>query len=186
MSFNLMSWLVGTSERYSLIPTNNAISSSSNSSSSNSVWINSTTTISQSYLINENGINIIFEDTTLSKQNNNFIPLSSSSSSSKYNNDNNINVDNKNVKNSLSNVWKSGVKLLECRYLKESGCKSACIHLCKGPTQQFFRDELGKLYYYCLCNYNYIYYFIGIINKDIIIICNIIIYNIIFIQHYHQ
>ena len=43
--------------------------------------------------------------------------------------------------------WLSGVKLVECRYLVESGCKSACLHLCKGPTQALFNDELGmKLY----------------------------------------
>ena len=39
--------------------------------------------------------------------------------------------------------WLSGVKLKECRYLVESGCKSACLHLCKGPTQAFFNEELG-------------------------------------------
>mmetsp|Transcript_28460 Transcript_28460/g.28790 ORF Transcript_28460/g.28790 Transcript_28460/m.28790 type:complete len:304 (+) Transcript_28460:165-1076(+) len=39
--------------------------------------------------------------------------------------------------------WESGVKLQECRYLVESGCKATCLHLCKGPTQQFFNDELG-------------------------------------------
>ena len=39
--------------------------------------------------------------------------------------------------------WRSGVKLTECRYLVESGCKSACLHLCKGPTQSFFNDHLG-------------------------------------------
>ena len=39
--------------------------------------------------------------------------------------------------------WLSGVKLTECRYLVESGCKSACLHLCKGPTQSFFNDHLG-------------------------------------------
>jgi hypothetical protein len=39
--------------------------------------------------------------------------------------------------------WKSGVKLTECRYLMESGCKASCLHLCKGPTQDFFKNELG-------------------------------------------
>lgn len=39
--------------------------------------------------------------------------------------------------------WLSGVKLTECRYLVESGCKSACLNLCKGPTQTFFNNELG-------------------------------------------
>jgi len=38
--------------------------------------------------------------------------------------------------------WQSGVKLLECRYLLESGCKSTCLHICKMPTQEFF-NSLG-------------------------------------------
>lgn len=40
-------------------------------------------------------------------------------------------------------TWMSGVKVKECRYLVESGCKSACLHLCKGPTQSFFNEKLG-------------------------------------------
>ena len=40
-------------------------------------------------------------------------------------------------------VWNSGVKITRCRYLEEAGCKGACLHLCKGPTQEFFRNELG-------------------------------------------
>lgn len=39
--------------------------------------------------------------------------------------------------------WYSGVKLEKCRYLDEAGCKSACLHLCKAPTQEFFNKELG-------------------------------------------
>jgi hypothetical protein len=42
-----------------------------------------------------------------------------------------------------SEEWLSGVKIKECRYLVDSGCKAACLHLCKGPTQSFFNDELG-------------------------------------------
>jgi hypothetical protein len=42
-----------------------------------------------------------------------------------------------------SEGWMSGVKIVECRYLRESGCKASCLHLCKGPTQEFFRDYLG-------------------------------------------
>lgn len=42
-----------------------------------------------------------------------------------------------------SEVWMSGVKLTECRYLAESGCKSACINLCKIPTQRLFLEDLG-------------------------------------------
>jgi hypothetical protein len=39
--------------------------------------------------------------------------------------------------------WKSGIKLTECRYLAESGCKAACLHICKGPTQVFFAQDMG-------------------------------------------
>jgi Beta-carotene isomerase D27-like, C-terminal len=39
--------------------------------------------------------------------------------------------------------WKSTVKLTECRYLVESGCKAACTQLCKRPTQAFFNEQLG-------------------------------------------
>ena len=43
-----------------------------------------------------------------------------------------------------SNVtWNSGTKLIECRFLHESGCKSTCLHLCKMPTQALFNEELG-------------------------------------------
>eukprot|EP01041_Mallomonas_annulata_P002321 gene2321-4514_t len=42
-----------------------------------------------------------------------------------------------------TNQWQSGVKLLECKYLMKSGCKATCLHLCKGPTQEFFNKELG-------------------------------------------
>jgi hypothetical protein len=38
---------------------------------------------------------------------------------------------------------RSGVRLTECRYLKESGCKANCLHLCKGPTQEFFMNDLN-------------------------------------------
>ena len=44
---------------------------------------------------------------------------------------------------SREEVWQSGVKLVECRFLVESQCKSACVHLCKTPTQALFRQELG-------------------------------------------
>lgn len=40
-------------------------------------------------------------------------------------------------------IWQSGVKLTQCRYLMESGCKAACLHLCKAPTQEFFSKELN-------------------------------------------
>jgi hypothetical protein len=43
---------------------------------------------------------------------------------------------------STTEQWRSGVKLTECRYLMESGCKANCLHLCKGPTQEFFMNDL--------------------------------------------
>jgi hypothetical protein len=46
-----------------------------------------------------------------------------------------------------STEWLSGIKVKECRYLVESGCKSACLHLCKGPTQAFFNEEIGLKVY---------------------------------------
>jgi len=33
--------------------------------------------------------------------------------------------------------------LRRCRYLEACGCKSACINVCKAPTQAFFADVLG-------------------------------------------
>ena len=43
--------------------------------------------------------------------------------------------------------WQSGVKIVECRYLAQSGCKALCLHLCKAPTQEFFAKELGMPLY---------------------------------------
>jgi hypothetical protein len=48
-----------------------------------------------------------------------------------------------NITNPTQTEWLSGVKLIECRYLSEVGCKSACIHLCKIPTQNLFMEDLG-------------------------------------------
>jgi len=47
------------------------------------------------------------------------------------------------VANPGNDDWHSGVKLEKCRYLDEAKCKSACLHLCKAPTQDFFNNELG-------------------------------------------
>jgi hypothetical protein len=47
------------------------------------------------------------------------------------------------VGNPGTEAWYSGVKLEKCRYLAEAGCKSACLHLCKAPTQEFFNKDLG-------------------------------------------
>ena len=40
-------------------------------------------------------------------------------------------------------LTETSLMLTECRYLAQSGCKSACINLCKLPTQAFFNDVLG-------------------------------------------
>ena len=50
-------------------------------------------------------------------------------------------------KDDSNESWQSGVKLLECRYLAQSGCKALCLHLCKAPTQEFFLKELGMPLY---------------------------------------
>jgi hypothetical protein len=31
----------------------------------------------------------------------------------------------------------------KCKFLQESGCKGLCLHQCKLPAQQFFKDTLG-------------------------------------------
>ncbi len=41
------------------------------------------------------------------------------------------------------NVWQSGIKLTECRFLAASKCKAACVHLCKVPCQTLFQEQLG-------------------------------------------
>ena len=134
MSVNLMSWLVGTSERYPLLPSSNMtrmMMSYSSSYSNDAI---------QSYIVDVNSISII-NDANIHSSALISGSSSSSSSSSSRSSSSSSSID----KNNLTKQWMSGVKLLECRYLKESGCKSACIYLCKGPTQQFFRDELGQL-----------------------------------------
>jgi hypothetical protein len=46
-------------------------------------------------------------------------------------------------KDGVTEKWLSGVKIKECRYLSESGCKAACLHICKDPVQTFFSEDLG-------------------------------------------
>lgn len=36
-----------------------------------------------------------------------------------------------------------GLIVEKCKFLQESGCKGLCLHQCKLPAQQFFKDELG-------------------------------------------
>ena len=36
-----------------------------------------------------------------------------------------------------------GMVVEKCKFLQESGCKGLCLHQCKLPAQQFFKDTLG-------------------------------------------
>jgi hypothetical protein len=36
-----------------------------------------------------------------------------------------------------------GLIVEKCKFLQESGCKGLCLHQCKLPAQQFFKEELG-------------------------------------------
>ena len=38
---------------------------------------------------------------------------------------------------------RGGLVIEKCKFLQESGCKGLCLHQCKIPAQQFFKDELG-------------------------------------------
>eukprot|EP01039_Chlorochromonas_danica_P001704 gene1704-1862_t len=39
--------------------------------------------------------------------------------------------------------WHSGVAIEKCRYLDRAQCKGACLYLCKIPTEDYFRQEMG-------------------------------------------
>lgn len=38
---------------------------------------------------------------------------------------------------------RGGLVVEKCKFLQESGCKGLCLHQCKIPAQEFFREELG-------------------------------------------
>ncbi|KAL3793041.1 hypothetical protein HJC23_003049 [Cyclotella cryptica] len=38
---------------------------------------------------------------------------------------------------------RGGLLVEKCKFLQESGCKGLCLHQCKIPAQEFFRDTLG-------------------------------------------
>jgi hypothetical protein len=40
-------------------------------------------------------------------------------------------------------IMMPGVKVERCRYLEESGCASVCLHSCKFPTKEFFKEDMG-------------------------------------------
>eukprot|EP00640_Fibrocapsa_japonica_P004389 CAMPEP_0113939022 /NCGR_PEP_ID=MMETSP1339-20121228/5420_1 /TAXON_ID=94617 /ORGANISM="Fibrocapsa japonica" /LENGTH=226 /DNA_ID=CAMNT_0000942405 /DNA_START=137 /DNA_END=817 /DNA_ORIENTATION=+ /assembly_acc=CAM_ASM_000762 len=43
----------------------------------------------------------------------------------------------------MKEEWQNGIILSNCRFLSEGGCKGMCVHLCKTPTQTFFKEQLG-------------------------------------------
>lgn len=38
---------------------------------------------------------------------------------------------------------RGGLVVEKCKFLQESGCKGLCLHQCKIPAQEFFKEELG-------------------------------------------
>ena len=38
---------------------------------------------------------------------------------------------------------RAALEVERCRFLEAGGCASACVNLCKVPTQTFFRDDMG-------------------------------------------
>lgn len=38
---------------------------------------------------------------------------------------------------------RGGLVVEKCKFLQESGCKGLCLHQCKIPAQEFFKNELG-------------------------------------------
>ena len=38
---------------------------------------------------------------------------------------------------------RAALEIERCRFLEAGGCASACVNLCKVPTQTFFRDDMG-------------------------------------------
>jgi len=45
--------------------------------------------------------------------------------------------------NRRSDGQRGGLVVEKCKFLQESGCKGLCLHQCKIPAQEFFKDELG-------------------------------------------
>lgn len=45
--------------------------------------------------------------------------------------------------NRRSDGQRGGLVVEKCKFLQESGCKGLCLHQCKIPAQDFFREELG-------------------------------------------
>eukprot|EP00986_Skeletonema_menzelii_P002449 scaffold658_cov148-Skeletonema_menzelii.AAC.3 len=45
--------------------------------------------------------------------------------------------------NRRSDGQRGGLIVEKCKFLQESGCKGLCLHQCKLPAQEFFKEELG-------------------------------------------
>lgn len=45
--------------------------------------------------------------------------------------------------NRRSDGQRGGLIVEKCKFLQESGCKGLCLHQCKIPAQEFFKEELG-------------------------------------------
>lgn len=45
--------------------------------------------------------------------------------------------------NRRSDGERGGLVVEKCKFLQESGCKGLCLHQCKIPAQEFFKEELG-------------------------------------------
>ncbi|KAL7524018.1 hypothetical protein ACHAWF_005501, partial [Thalassiosira exigua] len=45
--------------------------------------------------------------------------------------------------NRRSDGARGGLVVEKCKFLQESGCKGLCLHQCKIPAQEFFKEELG-------------------------------------------
>ena len=45
--------------------------------------------------------------------------------------------------NRRSDGGRGGLVVEKCKFLQESGCKGLCLHQCKIPAQEFFKEELG-------------------------------------------
>ena len=45
--------------------------------------------------------------------------------------------------NRRSDGQRGGLVVEKCKFLQESGCKGLCLHQCKLPAQEFFKEELG-------------------------------------------
>jgi hypothetical protein len=138
MSFGLLSWLVGPVERFQ-IPTRDIYNPIDNSNSS----------IASSDMIPHSSSSTII-DSPLTVTSPSMRPqMMNSTDSTSFLYPNNADMLTPQMTSDPQDTimdtktWRSGVKLTECRYLLESGCKSACVNLCKKPTQQFFSQELG-------------------------------------------